>query len=297
MSAVDFLENIVNNIHLTEYPFRYCLADSFKLPHTLKGTLAKPNEPRDFVDLDSIINFESLDKFEGIGVSIQASNICAIDIDKCFDKPFDISTGDERAKDIIQTFKNKAYIEFSFSGKGLRIFFLGQNIVNYSDKYYIKNSKTGCEYYQPLNPARYVTITGKTIYDNSLFLMRDDMTPLYTFLNKYMLKPEKKEMKVDINDEKSFEKLMKMVRKHYNKNHRFQEMWFDKDHFLINGISQESDNDFALLKYLYQHITQDKDLLRLVFEQSPYFKSKDDKHVKKWQASNHRYYKFMYEHL
>ena len=297
MSAIDSLENIVNNKHLTEFPFKYCLANKFKIPYTVKGSLARPNESGDFVSLDELINCESLDKYEAIGISIQASKICALDIDKCFSKPFDISTGDDRAKDIIQMFKNIAYIEFSFSGKGLRILFIGNDIANYSDIYYIKNTKTGCEYYQPSNPARYVTLTGRTIYDNSLYLMKD-MTVLYQFLNKYMLKPVKTERKiVNKNDEKSLEKLMKMVRKHYSLNHTFQELWFNKEHYLVNNLSQESDTDFKLLSYLYSHITQDELLLRLVFEESPYFKTKDQKHMKKWTASDYRYYKFMYQHL
>lgn len=297
MSAVDTLLNIVNNQHLSEYPFRYCVATNLKVPYTVKNKIAHPNESRDFVDLDTLIKCESLDKYDAIGISVQCSNICAIDVDKCFSKKFDISSGDERAKDVIQMFKDKAYIEFSYSGKGLRILFLGQNIENYSDKYYIKNTKTGCEYYQPKNSARYVTLTGRTIYDNSLYLLRD-MTTVFEFLEKYMKKPVITEHKVEnANDEKSLEKLMKVVRKHYNLYHTFQEMWFDDKHYLVNDLSQESDSDFRLLRYLYSHITQDEELLRLVFEQSTYFKSKDEKHVKKWKASNYRYFHYMYQHL
>ena len=232
MSALDSLENIVNNQHLREYPFKYCLANKFKIPYTVKGTLAHPNKSGDFVSLNNLIECESLDKFDAIGISIQASKVCALDIDKCFSKPFDISTGDDRAKDIIQMFKNIAYIEFSFSGKGLRIFFNSSNIDNYTDIYYIKNTKTGCEYYQPSNAARYVTITGKTIYDNSLYLMKDNRIVI-EFLNKYMLKPKKTETKViNANDEKSLDELLKLVRKHYALNHLFQEMWFNKEHYL-----------------------------------------------------------------
>lgn len=297
MSAVDTLINIVNNQHLSEYPFRYCLATDLKVPYTVKNKIAHPNISRDFVDLDTLIQCNSLDKYDAIGISVQCSNICAIDVDKCFSKKFDISSGDERAKDVIQMFKDKAYIEFSYSGKGLRILFLGENIDNYSDKYYIKNTKTGCEYYQPKNSARYVTLTGKCIHDNSLYLLRD-MTLVYEFLEKYMKKPEIKEVKIaNKNDEKSLDALMKIVRKHYNLHHEFQELWFNEEHYLINDLSQESDTDFKLLRYLYSHVTQDEELLRLVFEQSPYFKSKDLLHEKKWYNNNYRYYKYMYQHL
>lgn len=297
MSAVDTLINIVNNQHLSEYPFRYCLATDLKVPYTVKNKIAHPNISRDFVDLDTLIQCNSLDKYDAIGISVQCSNICAIDVDKCFSKKFDISSGDERAKDVIQMFKDKAYIEFSYSGKGLRILFLGENIDNYSDKYYIKNTKTGCEYYQPKNSARYVTLTGKCIHDNSLYLLRD-MTLVYEFLEKYMKKPEIKEVKIaNKNDEKSLDALMKIVRKHYNLHHEFQELWFNEEHYLINDLSQESDTDFKLLRYLYSHVTQDEELLRLVFEKSPYFNTKDEKHKKKWNASNYRYFRYMYQHL
>ena len=302
MNAIDYLMNISSNEHLSKYPFKYCLASKSKIPFTVEGKLAHPNNSRDFVDLDKLINCKSLDKYAGIGISIQASNICAIDVDHCFKEKYDITSGDSRAKDILKMFKDIAYIEFSFSGKGLRILFSTSNIDNYEDKYYIKNTKTGIEYYQPANSARYVTLTGKTIYDNSLYLMSNTQI-LFDFLNKYMLKNikankiENNENVENLTETRSLEQLMKIVRKKYVDEPFFQEMWFNTEHYLINGLSQESDSDFALLKYLYEKVTKDETLLRLVFEQSPYFKSKDTKHLKKWSHNNYRYYNFMFKRL
>ena len=124
MKAIDVLNNIIQNDNLLKYPFKYCLVSSMKVPFTINGTVARPNVINDFVDISKLVESKVINNFDGIGISIKGSNICAIDIDKCFTEPFNLSTGDSRAIDIINLFKDNAYIEFSFSGKGLRIFFI-----------------------------------------------------------------------------------------------------------------------------------------------------------------------------
>ena len=119
-NALDTLLRIAENENLVNSNLKYCLVTEKKLPYKLDNTPAKINNTNDFVDFKELLNGE-LEKYAGIGISIQASKVCAIDVDKCFSIPFDISTGDERAKDIIDRFKKYAYIEFSFSGKGLRV--------------------------------------------------------------------------------------------------------------------------------------------------------------------------------
>lgn len=296
MSAIDTLARIVYNENLVSYPFRYCLVASNKVPYNIKKELAKPNSKEDFCSLSELVECEALSSFEGIGISVIESNISAIDIDKCFSNPFDITSGDERAKFALELFKDKAYTEFSFSGKGLRILFAVGNIENYSNIYYIKNDKTQIEYYQPSNSARYVTLTGRTIYNNSLTKMKD-LSDVLTFLNKYMVRPLKTIRDISTiatQDDRTIDELLVRVKSYYLKDIEFQELWFGT---APGSGSNESQMDYHLLLLLFDHITRDAEKLRILFEKSPYFSTKDKKHMYKWNYGNYRYFKYIYSHL
>lgn len=299
MSALDTLERIIVNPNLMEHDFRYCLVKGKdKVPYSFKGHLAHPNNEDDFCSLEELSSVEHLEKYEGIGISIIGSNVCAIDVDKCFSIPFVLDSGDDRAKDTLETFKDKAYIEFSFSGKGLRVLFKVDNIPDYTKTYYIKNDKTGIEYYQPGNTPRYVTITGKVIFDNSLSKMTN-LDTIYGFLNKYMIRPKtfvKKLKNNDIlqNNELSFDELMKKVKSLYLKDIEFQNLWFG---VAPGSGKNESQLDFHLISILFENITDDKEMLKTLFENSPYFATKDKKHLNKWYYGNNRYFEYIYEHL
>lgn len=298
MTAIDIIENISNNNYLLSANLKYCLVKKDKHPYTIKDTLAKPNNVDDFVEFKELLQNKHLDEYAGIGISIQASNICAIDVDKCFSKPFNLSTADYRAKDIIKRFDKLAYIEFSFSGKGLRVLFKQPLIENYSEKYYIKNDKMQIEYYQPSKSYRYVTLTGITIANNPIITKISFMKDIYDFLDEYMLRPQRN-LEINIlDDNKTIEELMNDVKKLYFKNTLFQNAWFDTEHKLDSlGQSLESQNDFKLLSILFEHITQNKDKLRNIFEKSPYYQTKDKRHINKWLYGNYRYYNYVYKHL
>ena len=296
MNAIETLVNILENNNIVEANLKYCLVNEFKIPFKINGECAKINNVSDFVDIEKLIELNNLEMFAGVGISIQASEICAIDVDKCFSNEFDIDSADERAIDIIKRFKDVAYIEFSFSGKGLRIFFKQNLIKDYSKKYYIKNDKNGIEYYQPSHSYRYVTITGKTIINNPIKCNKDFTHILIKFLDDYMEKPIRIKSKIKIieNDNRSIDDIMKKVRIHLLKNYNFQEIWFSK---APGSGKNESQLDFFLLSYLYENVVQNKEKLRIIFEKSPYFKSKDKKHVNKWLYRDYRYYDYIYDHI
>lgn len=298
MSAIDTLLKISENDNLMSYPFRYCLVNECKIPYTYKGEIAHPNKKEDFCSFEDLLNCNKLEEYKGVGISIIESNIAAIDVDKCFSIPFDVNSGDIRAKEILEIFKNIAYIEFSFSGKGLRILFPLTDIENYKDKYYIKNDKTNIEFYLPSMSARYVTLTGRTIYNNPL-LKIDNLNIIYNFLDKYMARPKKlcygQILKSnDINNDLSINELMKKVKSLYLKDIEFQDLWFGE---AKGSGSTESQDDYHLLCLLYNNVTTDKDKLQELFEMSPYFSTKDYKHLNKWKYGNYRYYNYMYERL
>ena len=296
MSLVDTIERILET-KISESNLKFCLVNKDKLPFRIDGELAKPNKKEDFVNIETLVNsLENIkiNKYAGVGISIQASEICAIDVDHCFENPFDINSGDERANNIIEKFKNLAYIEFSFSGTGLRVLFRGDIISNYSDKYYIKNKTNSIEYYQPNDSYRYVTITGKTIIDNEITDKIKSTTALFDFLNEYMIKPIKTyyEVKTNVVENRSFEELMKVVKRFYLKDNNFQNLWFNP---APGSGKDESERDYHLVAYLYENVTQDKDLIKQIFEQSNFFKTKDYKHVNKWTYQNGRYFNYLYD--
>lgn len=300
MTALDCYENIINNDNLLNYPFKYCLVDNNKIPLKINGEIVKPNNVEDFVDLFDLYT-DNLEEFKGIGISIQGSHICAIDIDHCFKKPFNFSTMDDRGKAIFLKFQNSAYIEYSFSGTGLRILFNHPPIENYKEKYYIKNSKINVEFYLPNESYRYVTLTGKYIINNKIKDISKNPyweKAFFEFLNEFMLRPYPKENIENkdeiISDERDIKELKKEIKKLYLINQEFQDLWFG---IAPGSNSNESELDYRLLKLLYINITQDKNRLIELFELSPYFSTKDKNHLKKWKYGNYRYFEYMFSHF
>lgn len=292
---VNTLLNILQTNNQDLLDLRYCLVDKNKLPYTINGVLARSNHSEDFVNFNQLVDaMDSLetDSYKGVGASIQASNICAIDVDHCFKEPFDINSGDERAHSLIEMFKTKAYIEFSFSGTGLRILFKSNVIDNYSEKYYIKNKNNSIEFYQPNNSYRYVTITGKYIYNNGINALLDET--LLIFLDKYMKKTVRVRVALETDEieTRSYDDLMKKVKCRLLKDYNFQDLWFTK---APGSGKDESERDYHLISYLYENITRDQSLIKQIFESSEFFKTKDRKHVNKWVNQDYRYFNYLYD--
>ena len=287
MNALTCIEKLTHT-SLINLPLKYCLVTDDKKPVRFDGTIARPNNVDDFVELYQLCDLA--ENYAGIGVSIQASKVFAIDVDHCFSIVNDIHSGDKRANSILNMFKDIAYCEFSFSGTGLRVLFNAEIVDDYSSKYYIKNSKQNIEFYQPTQSFRYVTVTGNTISDN---FSKVSQEVLIAFLEKYMKKTEKKRDVKSVED-KPIEVLQSRVRYLYLTNHRFQDLWFGK---APGSGKDESERDFQIMSILYENITQNKEKLKLLFEISPYFKSKDWKHMKKWEQQDFRYFEYVFSQI
>lgn len=296
MDAVDVARNIIST-NLLNANLRYCLVDDNKLPHKMDGTLAKPNCMYDFVDFDTISSCDSLDHYHSLGISVQASNICGVDIDHVVAVPFDFSSVNQLGKDIVGIFKDWAYVEFSFSGTGLRILYRQKLIEDYRMKYYIKNSKIGVEYYQPAIGKdlsnRYLTITGRSVYDNSVDCAVDHSKDILAFVNKYRKRSTElvEHACIEETDNRTLEQLIKNVKAEMLSNGQLLDVWYTP---APGSGKDESERDFRLLTILYNTITKDKTKLKELFEQSPFFKTKDDKHMRKWTLRDYRYYNYLY---
>lgn len=301
MNALEVLQNIESISSLRNADLKFCLVSSNKHPLKLDGTNAKPNNVQDFVDFETLKTCANISDYAGIGISIQASNVTAIDVDKCFTKAFDIESADDRAIDVINRFIDVAYIEFSFSGLGLRVLYRQPEIENYSNTYYTKNEQYGIEYYQPSNSARYVTITGKSIVEKDINSKETFRETILDFLNKYMKRKVliHRVSQTNIDDNCTIPELMTKVMRLYLKDVMFGDKWFNREHKFANipGKSHESQDDYGLMTALYDNVTHDKEKLRIIFEQSPYFKTKDKKHLEKWFKNDYRYYNFIFEEM
>lgn len=291
MNALTTIERILDT-HLVCSNLKLCVVDNKKRPFTTQETPARVNEMSDFVELSELLSMRNIDKYAGIGMSIQANKICAIDVDNCFSEANNIDTINDIGRDILNRFKSE-YCEFSFSGTGLRILFFAELINNYNELFYIKNAIKHIEFYQPSSSFRYVTITGNAIFDNDLHNVNENV--LLNFLNTHMKRKSKMIVhKPVIVNAISDDKAKKLLRYHYFTNAKFQDVWFTN---APGSGKDESERDFYLISYLYENITQDKTQIKMLFESSPFFKSKDWKHQKKWTAQNYRYYNYLYEQI
>lgn len=286
MTALDVISGILSNPKLFNANFRYCFVNKDKVPYN-GSVVAKPNQPSDFLDIASL-NLDLASLYPGLGISIQASNVCAIDVDHCFSSPFVLESGDERAKELLSVFEPLTYCEFSFSGMGLRILFRADSVEEVGRDFYIKNSKNQIEFYQPQGSNRYVTITSRNISSEGVnFVDRDT---LMSFLNKYMKKDKsvKKEQNLAPIDGDKDQLLLHYLRRDKS----FQDCWFDP---APGSGANESERDFFLLKFILEHISNDKNESKSIFEKSPFFLSKDRKHRYKWEYNDNRYFEYLYQ--
>ncbi len=295
MTAIDAIERVLNTTLVNE-DFRYCLVNSCKIPFTINNKAMRINKYDEFVSLSKLLENNRLDSYSGIGISVQASKVCAIDIDNCVTKPFSLKHINSFGQEIIDMFKNIAYVEFSFSGTGIRILLKQESIKDYSRKYRIKNSNIGLEYYQYDMNARYVTVTGHYIYNNSISVAEDNRSVLIKLLDKYMLKPKRQRFRSleESEDTREISEILKSVKIHLFKDYNFQDLWYS--HAPGSG-KDESERDFFLLRYIYNNITQDRSKAKQIFEMSEFYKTKDDYHLYKWSRNNHWYYNHIFNNI
>lgn len=294
MSAADCIERIINT-KLAGSNMKYCLMTADKLPKMIDGSVAFPNNDSCFVPLETLAECRNLNDYASVAVSVVASKISAIDIDHCLAVQYDFNSASDLAKEIVNMFKDWAYIESSFSGYGLRILFRQPTMQDYKSNYYIKNSKLGIEFYQHDLPARYVSVTGNVIFDNSIDCEDNHIDIIQSFADKYMKrdKPLIANASSDVDDT-SIDDLMKKVRKMYRNDFMFQELWFKP---APGSNADESERDYKLVAMLYENVTKDKDKIMQIFMQSKFFKTKDTKHLNKWKNQNHRYFNYIYENV
>lgn len=245
----------------------------------------KPNDKKTFYSYDEMMRIKK--DYEGIGIGIFDS-YCGIDIDHCIDEKGSLS---EVAKDIIKTIKS--YTEKSLSGTGIHIIFKCENQEQINSmKYYTKMNENqlqkngfketgGLEIYQGNFDNRYLTLTGNAINKE---LATIDFDTIKKIIEKYMKKPES-------NYQSNLQKTT-TYQNNTSEDEKFLQIGLQKDDKLIElwnstpsgSGGNESETDQALMNKIAFWTNKNETLMKLYFEQSPYFQRKDDYHQKKWNT-------------
>lgn len=251
------LRNIPSELKMNGLWCGWKLTEKGKEPfNLLTGKNARSNDETTFSTYPVLLNnlhkylkFENNKQIGGIGLGI-FRGYSAIDIDHCVDEDGNMS---EMAKDIINFCQS--YTEYSPSKTGIRIIFKTQIKIN-RDTHYIKNSANNLEIYISDNTNKFVTITGNKLSGD--IINEIDITYI---LDKYMKRGV-------FNIDKALAKDAKL-----------NELWNKQ---APGSGADESESDMALCCKLAFYLKNDESEIKKYFEMSPYFKSKDDMHKKKW---------------
>lgn len=250
--------------------------DKGKVPFdVMKRTLAKSNDKTTFYSYKTILNYIQeyfkTDKdgaiLGGLGLGI-FNGFSAIDIDHCIENGV-ISNMAQEIIDYCQS-----YTEISPSGTGIRIIF--KTDFKDFDKtiYYTKNSNNNLEIYIEGVTNKFVTITGNCIQNCDV-----NKIDIKYLLDKFM----RKKRPARINNAPNgiaTEDISKFILR----DNKLNELW---NNVAPGSGSNESELDLALCNKLAFYLNRDPVAIKDAFENSPYYASKDDKHVKKWTTTEY----------
>ena len=200
---------------------------------------------------------------DGLGIRI-CNGYSAIDIDHCVTDGF-LS---DAALDICTSMKS--YSEKSPSGEGIRVIFKSSDFVFDKEKYYIKNPNNGIEIYMDGVTNRFVTITGNAVYG---YPVVENNEALQQILDKYMLRPEKKQksdQKTHIEANLSEDQILSKAMKNYNFSSLFNGNMssYNNDH---------SSADLALCNMLAFWTGKDFEKIDSIFKKSQLYREKWDR--------------------
>jgi putative DNA primase/helicase len=255
------------------------LTERGKIPFNLiTGSNAKSNDRSTFCGWDKAESLvkQYIEKVDGkmlggLGLGI-FNGFSAVDIDHCVDK----GKINDFAQGLIDYFQS--YTEFSPSGTGIRIIFKTDDKVD-KEKFYINNSKIGLEIYVEGSTNKFVTLTGNAINSYLTDIVKVDIKPI---LNQYMTKtavaPNRPVASIGVGAPD--------IRPFLNRDAKLNQLW---NATAPGSHSNESETDLALCDKLAFYLGNDSEAVNSAFISSPYFKSKDELHTKKWlERSDYR---------
>lgn len=262
--------NILKSFNCIKQDKIFILYNSFKHPISpITGKLIGINSKRHFTDLQTAV--KALEKHKiatGVGIILgktSMGNACAIDIDKCVDKNVKIS---KEAKKILKLFKG-TYAEYSQSGEGLHIIFLGKK----KDDCRCKISRYNwCKSLECYDHERYIALTGNVLQPNSS--LKNCQSELNAFCDKHIrtnLKPFKNKINYP-----------NKLKEGLQKDSKFVQLWNGNRPF-----KDESRSDLAFMSKLMYWCGYNVNVAIEAFKSSPYAAQKDDLHKLKMKRADY----------
>ena len=236
-----------------------------KVPYQVTGKKAQSNNASTWTDYATVCKHQ--ERFDGIGFVFTPGDLyTGIDLDDC------IIDGKVQpwAKEILDRFQGKAYMEVSPSGKGIKIWTLAKLPADAKNRVYLQgNTGAAIEAY---NRGRYFTVTGRGKYT-----IGDGQAACDWLVEKYLKKstPAPAPARPPVTDTRSTTEIEQLID---NSRQR------DKYHALMQGNWQSqgygshSEGDLGLISLLC-FWTQDARHLDAIFRQSGLYRAKwDEKH-------------------
>jgi hypothetical protein len=217
-----------------------------KIPmDVMKGIPAKSNDPETWTDFDTALDLAVQRRYDGVGFMF-SSPFGGIDIDHCV-QDGQIS---EMAKDVLRTMN--IYAEYSPSGKGIHLIFMGEIKQNR------RVTAKGLEIY---TKGRFFTVTGDRLMDYSGEVI-DRSEALNQIWSKYFEPIKQDDIFSKIAKSKDADKFNKL----------FAGQW-------QGNYPSQSEADLALCNKLAFWTGKDANKMDALFRQSGLFRAKwDEKH-------------------
>ena len=240
---------------------------STKVPKQTTGQNAKSNCPATWTDYNSVVRANAeTERFDGISFVFTSEDVyLGIDLDNC------IVDGkvEPWAVEILNKFKDVAYIEVSPSGNGIKIWTRAKLSVKAKHKVYV-HANTGAAI-EAYDNGRFFTVTGKGKYaigdgqDTVDWLVQKLFTPATPAT------PARPEVK-DTRDTTDIKKLIDNSRQRGKFHALMAGNWEGQ------GYGSHSEADMGLIQLLY-FWTQDARHLDTLFRQSKLYREKwDERH-------------------
>ena len=269
---------------MKQFP-HWVVATANKLPiNPASGYGAKSNDPSTWSSFDVCLSYlkenygkevsigNQMSSIEGLGFMFQKeTGLVGIDIDHCLDANGNIV--DERVKAILDA--NDAYAEVSKSCSGIHIISRGQK--NFSSNKMHLTDEIVLEVY---DSARYFFITGNLLSAEKAKIT--DGQALLDYIGKEFFSSSNEKSSniatpIEASNEPAVISAEVMDRLEYNLN---SDEYFNRRWNGERFKGDESSDDMSLLCSL-AHVTHDRETIKALFINSPYFDSKDDAHKRK----------------
>jgi len=257
-------ELLIQNLPPILKTFNYFCLTKDKKPYDIWGNLIKPNNKNDFTSFQNCLSHLN-NGFETLGIGL-FDNLCGIDIDHCVD---DEGRLNDTARAVLNLYPDM-YAEYSPSKKGIHLIGYSNYHID-KNKYYFKHNSL--EVYSGLDTVRYFRITGDKIQGGDLV-----ECDLRLILDKFMLRS----INTPLNENQGLKP-------------NFKGNWLINDvklNQLFNDTQHnqgdESEHDLALCSKLAFYTGCESNLIDNYFRQSPWYNSKDEYHLRKWEREDYR---------